>query len=103
MHTIPSSLHIVVLNRYVIIIASIFMGGNPMKENFDAKAIENIKEKIQSPVGQQLLSMLQGMDPQTLSAALQHASNGDYSKVSQTLAPLLASEDLQKLLRQMEG
>ena len=103
MHTIPYSLHIVVLNRYGIIIASIFMGGNPMKENFDAKAVEKMQEKIQSPAGQQLLSMLQGMDQQAINAAMQYASKGDYGKVSQALAPLLASEDLQKLLKQMGG
>lgn len=74
-----------------------------MQENFDPKAIEKIQELVNSSAGQQLLMLLQQTDPQALNAAMQQAGAGDYSKVAQTLSPLLQSKDIQKLLKQMEG
>lgn len=56
-----------------------------------------------SPAGQQLLTMLQQSDPETIQKAMAQASSGDFSQISETLAPILASEDVKKLLQQMGG
>lgn len=56
-----------------------------------------------SPAGQQLLTLLQQSDPETIQKAMAQASSGDFSQISETLAPILASEDVKKLLQQMGG
>ena len=56
-----------------------------------------------SPAGQQLLTLLQQSDPETIQKAMAQASSGDFSQISETLAPILASEDVKKLLQQMVG
>jgi len=56
-----------------------------------------------SPAGQQLLTLLQQSDPETIQKAMAQASSGDFSQISETLAPILASEDVKKLLQQIGG
>ena len=56
-----------------------------------------------SHAGQQLLALLRQSNPETLQKVMQQASSGDYSQIQQTLAPLLASEEVKKLLQQMGG
>lgn len=56
-----------------------------------------------SDAGKKLISLLQQSDSQALKQAMEQASGGDYSKLPQTLAPLLASEEVKKLLKQLGG
>lgn len=74
-----------------------------MQKNFDNFSTQDVMRLVNSPAGQQLLALLQKTDPEALSKAKAQASSGEYSQISQTLAPLLASEDVQKLLRQLGG
>ena len=74
-----------------------------MQKNSDNLSMEDALRLAKSPVGQQLLALLQQYDPNAIKQAMQQASNGDYNKVKETLTPLLASQDIQSLLRQMGG
>lgn len=74
-----------------------------MQKNSDKFSMQDALRLAKSPAGQQLISLLQQSDPEAVQKAMQQASNGDYSQISQTLAPLLASEDVKKLLQQMGG
>ncbi|MBO5078252.1 MAG: hypothetical protein J6B67_01040 [Oscillospiraceae bacterium] len=74
-----------------------------MQKNSDNFSMQEALRLAKSPAGQQLLALLQQSDPDAMKKAMQQASKGDYSQIQQTLAPLLASEDVQKLLRQMGG
>ena len=53
--------------------------------------------------GKQLLELLQANNGDALKQAMNQANSGDYSSLSKTLAPILASEDVQKLLKQLGG
>lgn len=96
-----SGVHIVILIKYSI--AGILTGGNQMQKNPDPYSMEDALRLINTPAGQQLLALLRQTNPEALSKAQSQAAAGDYSKIAQTLAPLLASEDVKKLLKQLGG
>ncbi len=74
-----------------------------MQKNSDNFSMQDALRLANSPAGQQLLALLQQADPEALSKAKTQASSGDFSQIAQTLAPLLASEDVKKLLQQLGG
>ena len=74
-----------------------------MEKNPNNFSMLEAMRMAKSPAGQQLLTLLQQSDPETFQKAMAQASAGDFSQISQTLAPMLASEDVKKLLQQMGG
>ena len=74
-----------------------------MQKNSNNFSMQEALRLAKSPAGQQLLALLQQSDPEVLKKAMAQASAGDYSQISQTLAPMLESEDVKKLLQQMGG
>ena len=74
-----------------------------MQKNPDQYSMEDALSLVNTPAGQQLLALIRQADPNALSKAQAQAAAGDYSKIAQTLAPLLASEDVKKLLKQLGG
>lgn len=74
-----------------------------MEKNSGNFSIEDIKKLASTPAGQQLLAMLQNADPAALQDALRQAKSGNIQQAQQTLAPLMASEELRKLLQQLGG
>ena len=74
-----------------------------MQKNSNNFSMQEALRLAKSPAGQQLLALLQQSDPEALKKAMEQASSGDYSQISQTLGPMLASEDVKKLLQQMGG
>ena len=74
-----------------------------MDQNFDKNALERAKLLANSDAGRQLVGKLQQMDPAVMQQLQGQLSSGDYSQLSKTLGPLLASQDIQKLLRQLGG
>ena len=74
-----------------------------MQKNSNNFSMQDALRLAQSPAGQQLLAMLQQTDSTALDQARSQAAAGDYSQMANTLAPLLASEDVQKLLKQLGG
>lgn len=55
-----------------------------------------------SPAGQQLLALLQSSGGNELQAAISQASKGSYDQAKQTLSALLATQEAQDLLKQLE-
>ena len=74
-----------------------------MDNNFDKNTLEKAKRLASSDAAQQLSQKLQQMDPAIMQQLQAQISSGNYSQISNTLAPLLASADIQKLLRQLGG
>lgn len=74
-----------------------------MEKKSERPSMQEAHRLAKSPAGQQLLSTLQQKDPEAMQKAMQQFSSGDYSQIPQTLAPLLESEEIQRLLRQLGG
>lgn len=72
-----------------------------MKNNFDNFSVDNVKKMLQTPAGKQLLTLLQSADSAKLQSAAQHAAGGNMEDARQALAPLLASPQIQALLKQL--
>lgn len=72
-----------------------------MKSNFDNFSLDNVKKLMQSPAGKQLISLLQNADSSQLQNAAQKASDGNMEEAKKALAPLLASPQIQALLKQL--
>ena len=56
-----------------------------------------------TPTGQELLALLQQSDTAALQDAMKQATSGNYGSAKQILQPLLASPEVQKLIRQLGG
>ena len=66
-------------------------------------SMENAARLANSEAGKQLLALLQQADPATLQAAMNQAAAGNMQGAKAALTPLMASEQIQKLLRQLGG
>jgi hypothetical protein len=72
-----------------------------MQKNSDNFSMQEAMRLAKSDAGQQLMAMLQAQNSDSLKQAMVQASKGDFDKLKQTLAPLLASVEAQKLLSQL--
>ena len=69
-------------------------------QNFSA---EEAKRLAATPAGQQLITLLQQNGTDSLKSAISQAKEGNMEQVKQTLAPLLASPEVQRLLKELGG
>lgn len=74
-----------------------------MQKNSGDFSMQDVLRMVNSPAGQQLLALLRQSDPASLQKAMEQASSGDYSQAKQSLSPILASEEVKKLLQQLGG
>lgn len=74
-----------------------------MEINSKNFSMKDAMKLANSDAGKQLLSQIQKSNPKELEQAMAQAAQGDYSNLSETLKPLLASEQIQKLLKQLGG
>lgn len=74
-----------------------------MQKNSNNFSMKDAMLFANSPAGQQLFATLRQSNPETFNQAMAQAASGDYAQLSKTLAPLLASEEVKKLLQQMGG
>lgn len=74
-----------------------------MQKNSQNFSMQEALRLANSPAGQQLLAMLRKSDPAAIQKAMEQASSGDYSQIAKTLGPLLESQDVKDLLKQMGG
>ena len=72
-----------------------------MNEKNKDFSMEDAKRLAATSAGQQLIAMLQKQ--QNIQDAAKAASQGDYSQLKAALEPMLNSEEVQKLLRQLGG
>ena len=73
-----------------------------MEKKTEKFSIQDAMRLAKSDAGQQLYALLQQTDAKKLQHAMDQAAAGDYENVKKTLSALLADEQAQKLLRQME-
>lgn len=66
-------------------------------------SMQDAVKMANTPAGQELLAILQKSDTVALQDAMKQASSGNYDSAKQILEPLLASPDIQQLLRQLGG
>ena len=71
-----------------------------MEKNFSK---QDAMRMANTDAGQQLLTFLQNNNSDALKQAMIQASQGDYSSLSKTLAPLINNPEVQQLLKQMGG
>ena len=74
-----------------------------MENNSKNFSMKEAMKLANSDAGKQLLNQIQKSNPKELEQAMAQAAQGDYSNLSETLKPLLASEQIQKLLKQLGG
>ncbi len=74
-----------------------------MQQNDRKFDMQDAMRLASTPAGQQLIALLKQSDQGSLQAAMEQASKGDYTQAKEALMPLLASEEVQKLLRQLGG
>jgi len=74
-----------------------------MDHKFDKNAIEKARQLANSDAGRQLAGKLQQLDPGIMQQAQAQMAAGDFSQLAKTLGPLLASEEVKNLLRQLGG
>lgn len=66
-------------------------------------SMEQAKQLMNSPAGQQLMALLRQQDQGTLQKAADLASSGDYQAAGQQLGAILRSDEVRKLLKELEG
>ena len=74
-----------------------------MQKKSDNFSMQDAMQIANSAAGKQLMAMLQQSDPDALRKAMEQASKGDYTQAKQALEPLLASEEIKKLMKQLGG
>ncbi len=74
-----------------------------MQKNPDGFHFEDAMRLAATPTGRQLLSLLQQSDPAALQNVMAQAAAGDMTAAQNMLQPLLADEEVQKLLKQLGG
>ena len=74
-----------------------------MEKKFDPATVQKAMQLANTPAGKQLIGMLQQSNPDAVQKAMQQASAGDYAQIAKTLAPLMASPEIQALMKQMGG
>ena len=66
-------------------------------------SIDEIMRLAKSPAGQQLIKTLQTQDPESLKKVVASAKSGNFQQAKTDLASLIASEDMQKILKDIGG
>ena len=74
-----------------------------MDKNAKNFSEEDAKVLANTPAGKQLIAVLKKTDPNILQNAIDQASNGNLGQAKDLLSPLLASKEVQALLRQIGG
>ena len=74
-----------------------------MMNPFDEKKLQQAKKLVNTSTGRQLMDAMRKADANALEKASAQASAGNYSQLAETLAPILASEEVKALLKQMGG
>ena len=71
-------------------------------DGFNGFSMQEAMRLAQSDAGKQLLALLQTTQGDQLQTAMDQAKAGDYSNVKKTLQALLADQQAQTLLKQMQ-
>lgn len=100
--SISPSAKLVTADMYHII-TGILTGGNDMQKSSGEFSMQDAMRFAKSPVGEQLLSMIQKKNPEALNQAMTQANEGNYDQIKDTMSALLKDKDIQKMLKQFGG
>ena len=73
-----------------------------MDQKPDQITMQEALRLAKSPAGQQLLALLKATGGSSVDLARQQAAQGDMNQAKKTLSGLLASPEVQKLLKEMK-
>lgn len=74
-----------------------------MQKESNSFSFQDAAKLANTPAGRQLLTLLQQSDTSTLQDAMEQAKAGNFEQAQKVLSPLLASPEVQKLLRELGG
>lgn len=74
-----------------------------MQKNFDDFSIQEAMRLAQSPAGQELIRLLQQTHSAEIDTLRSQIDSGNYDHVRKSASSLLASEEVQALLKQLRG
>ena len=74
-----------------------------MAEKFDSLSTEDMRALASSPMGQQLISLLQQSGGEQIQQAMGAAAAGDLAGAREMLSPLLSDSRIRALLGQLGG
>lgn len=74
-----------------------------MEQKFDDFSMQEAMRVAKSPAGQRLIALLQQSNAPQLRQAMDQASAGNYDQAQKSLSGLLASPEVQALLKQIRG
>lgn len=72
-------------------------------EDFRDFNMQQAMKLAQSDAARQLFAMLQSSDPVQLRSAMDHATAGDMEQARKIMEQMMASQQAQALLRQLQG
>ncbi len=74
-----------------------------MQKNSQNFSMQDAMRLANSDAGQRLLDILKQSDGKTLQQAMDQAAAGNYENMQKTLSSLLASQEVQALLKELDG
>ena len=74
-----------------------------MQKNSHNFSMQDAMRLANTDAGQRLLAILKQSDGDTLQQAMDQAATGNYEKMQNTLSSLLASQEVQALLKELGG
>ena len=74
-----------------------------MQKNPGGFSVEDAMRLTTTPAGQQLIELLKRSNASALQEAATQAARGDMEQAKKLLGPLLASDEVKKLLQQLGG
>ena len=74
-----------------------------MEKNPQGFDLEAAKRLAATSAGQQLMALLNQANPTAIQSAMAQAAAGNMDKAKNILQPLLSSEEIQRLLKQLGG
>jgi hypothetical protein len=74
-----------------------------MQKNSQNFSMQEALRLANSDAGQQLLALLKQTPDPGLRQALNYAATGDYERIKESLSSVLASQEVQNLLKELEA
>ncbi len=74
-----------------------------MQKNSGEFSMQDAIQLANSPVGEQLLSMIKKKNPDALNQAMAQANEGNFEQIKETMSALMKDKDIQAMLKQFGG
>lgn len=74
-----------------------------MQKNSGEFSMQDAIQLANSPVGEQLLTMIKKKNPDALNQAMTQANDGNFEQIKETMSALMKDKDIQAMLKQFGG